>query len=132
MPRTPLFPFGFGLSYTTFAYSKPSVGKAVYAVGEPVRVTVDVTNTGRRAGREVVQLYVRDEVASVLPRERELREYASVRLESGETKTVSFTLDKDALAIYDADLRHVVEPGAFTIFAGGDSTTRNGVTFRVE
>lgn len=127
IPATPLFPFGFGLSYTTFAYSKPTVGRTAFAVGDPVGVSVDVTNTGRVAGREVVQLYVRDEVASVLPRERELKEFASVWLEPGETKRVSFEVPSEAFALYDADLRHVVESGFFTVFVGPDSTTTNGV-----
>ena len=86
-----------------------------------------VTNTGKVAGREVVQLYLRDEVASVLPRERELREFTSVWLAPGETKTVTFALPPEAFALYDADLKRVVEPGDFTIFVGGDSTTTNAV-----
>ena len=90
---------------------------------------VSVKNTGRVAGREVVQLYVRDEVASVLPRERELKEFASVWLEPGEEKTVEFTLGDDAFALYDKDLNRIVEPGEFTVFVGGDSTTANAVRF---
>ena len=125
IPSTPLFPFGFGLSYTTFAYGKPTADKTTYGIGEPVKVSVRVKNTGKVAGREVVQLYVRDEVASVLPRERELREFTSARLAPGEERDVSFTLGEDAFALYDADLKRVVEPGAFTIFVGGDSTTMN-------
>ena len=86
-----------------------------------------VTNTGKVAGREVVQLYLRDEVASVLPRERELREFTSVWLAPGETKTVTFALPSEAFALYDADLKRVVEPGDFTVFVGPDSTTANAV-----
>ena len=74
-----------------------------------------------------MQLYVRDEVASVLPRERELKEFTSVWLEPGEEKTVVFTLDDNAFALYDKDLKHVVEPGVFTIYVGPDSTTMNAV-----
>ena len=131
IPAKPLFPFGFGLSYTTFEYGNPSTDKAEYAIGEKVKVTVPVKNTGRVAGREVVQLYVRDEVASVLPRERELKEFASVWLEPGEEKTVEFTLGDDAFALYDKDLNRVVEPGEFTIFAGPDSRTENAVKIAV-
>jgi len=131
IPSEPLSPFGFGLSYTTFEYGRPSTDKAEYKVGEKVKVSVPVKNTGRVAGREVVQLYVRDEVASVLPRERELKEFASVWLEPGEEKTVEFTLGDDAFALYDKDLNRVVEPGEFTVFAGGDSTTANAVRFAV-
>ena len=125
IPAKPLFPFGFGLSYATFAYARPTVEKAVCRVDEPVVVSVDVTNTGKIAGREIVQLYLRDETASVLPRERELREFTSVWLEPGETKSVSFTLPPEAFALYDADLKRVVEPGDFTVFVGGDATTQN-------
>jgi len=127
LPATPLYPFGYGLSYTTFAYAKPTAAKATFRVGEPVTVAVRVRNTGTCAGREVVQLYVRDESASVLPRERELKEYASVWLEPGEEKKVVFTLRDDAFALYDQDLKRVVEPGDFMVFIGGDSTTTNGV-----
>ena len=126
IPSKPLFPFGFGLSYTTFEHGRPEADKSEYTIGEKVRVRVRVKNTGRFAGREVVQLYVRDETASVLPRERELKEFASVRLAPGEEKTVEFVLDDNAFALYDANLKRVVEPGAFTIFAGPDSTTVNG------
>ena len=127
IPSTPLFPFGYGLSYTTFAYGKPTADKATYTIGDPVRISVRVKNTGKMRGREIVQLYVRDEVASVLPRERELKEFTSVWLDPGEEKAVTFTLDENAFALYDADLKHVVEPGLFTIFVGRDSTTTNSV-----
>ena len=129
LPAKPLYPFGFGLSYTTFAYGKPvDLGNE----NSMRKISVEVTNTGIRRGREVVQLYLRDEVASVLPRERELREFASVTLDPGETRRVVFALPRDAFAIYDADLRRVVEPGDFTVFVGGDSDTQNGVRIAVE
>ena len=131
IPSEPLFPFGFGLSYTTFEYGRPETDRAEYAIGDEVRVRVRVRNAGRFAGREVVQLYLRDEVASVLPRERELREFTSVRLEPGEEATVEFTLGSDAFALYDANLRRVVEPGEFTIFVGPDSTTKNAARVRL-
>jgi len=128
IPSKPLFPFGFGLSYTTFAYGKPVANEGKDGAWI---VSVDVTNTGKVAGREIVQLYLRDEVASVLSRERELKEFASVFLEPGEKRTVTFTLGKDAFSIYDANLDHVVEPGDFTAFVGPDSMTQNSVAFRV-
>ena len=124
IPSKPLFPFGFGMSYTTFSYGKPVAKEDKNGAW---RVSVDVANTGKFAGREIVQLYLRDEVASVLPRERELKEFASVFLSPGETKTVEFTLYGDAFALYNADLERVIEPGDFTIFVGGDSTTVNSV-----
>ena len=113
------------MSYTTFKYGKPETDKAEYAIGEKVRVRVPVKNTGRVSGREVVQLYVRDEVASVLPRERELKEFTSVWLNPGEEKTVELSLSDDAFSLYDKDLKRVVEPGVFTIYVGPDSTTMN-------
>jgi len=132
IPSTPLYPFGHGLSYARFVYSAPKADKSAYRAGERVRVSVDVSNAGSVAGREVVQLYVRDEVSSVLPRERELKEFKSVWLEPGETKSVAFDLDQqEAFAIYDKDLRRVVEPGAFTLFVGPDSTTANSVRVEV-
>lgn len=125
MPSKPLYPFGYGLSYTTFAYGTP---KAESIEGEGWRVGVSVTNTGTRRGREVVQFYVRNECASVLPRERELKEFTSVTLDPGETREVAVTLPEDAFAIYDADMNRVVEkPGSFSVFVGGDSTTTNRV-----
>jgi len=127
LPATPLFPFGYGLSYTTFSYSKPTVRHASVRIGSPVEVSVRVKNTGRIRGREVVQLYVRDEVASVLPRERELKEYTSVSLDPGEEREISFILKDDAFALFDSDLRHVIEPGVFTVFVGPDSRTMNAV-----
>jgi len=84
-----------------------------------------------RGGREVVQLYLRDEKASVLPRERELREFTSVTLDPGETRRVLFALPQDAFAIYDADLKRVVEPGEFTVFVGDDSSTENGASVKL-
>lgn len=128
IPATPLYPFGYGLSYTSFSYSKPVADKKEYRTGEPVRISVELKNTGMRRGREVIQLYVRDEVASVLPRERELREYTSVTLDPGESRTVAFTLPAEAFSLYDAELKKVVEPGTFTIFVGPDCTTDNSVS----
>lgn len=131
IPSTPLYPFGYGLSYTTFVYGKPTADKSAYAIGEPVRISVRVKNTGKCRGREIVQLYVRDEVASVLPRERELKEFTSVWLDPGEERDVAFTLLDDAFALYDVNLNRIVEPGAFTVFVGSDSTTMNSVGIKV-
>jgi beta-glucosidase len=128
IPAKPLYPFGYGLSYTTFSYGKPvDLGNE----GGMRRISCEVTNTGTRRGREVVQLYLRDEKASVLPRERELREFTSVTLDPGETRRVVFALPQDAFAIYDADLKRVVELGEFTVFVGGDSSTENGAVVKL-
>lgn len=117
----PLFPFGFGLSYTTFAYSGLRVPKTA-AVGKPVRVSVRVKNTGERAGKEVVQLYVRDKVSSLPRPPKELKGFAKVALRPGESKVVKFLLDERAFAFYDPyQKRWVVEPGEFEILVGSSS-----------
>ena len=121
------YPFGYGKSYTTFAYGKPRVKGLEFSSGSTVDVTVPVENTGAVKGREVVQVYVRDEVASVCPRERELKEFKVVELEPGEKRKVTFSLPPSAFETLNRQHKWVVEPGLFTIFAGGDSTTTNAV-----
>jgi beta-glucosidase len=117
----PLFPFGFGLSYTRFEYGNLKV-PAVIPHGENIGVQVDVTNIGNRAGKEVVQLYVRD-VTACLPRpKKELKGFKKVHLEPGETKTVNFEIGIEALSFYDVESRDwVAEPGEFEILIGGSS-----------
>ena len=119
--RTPLFPFGFGLSYTTFEVSEPRLDTASIKVGDSVTIKVDVTNTGARDGDEVVQIYIRDMVSSVPRPTLELRAFRRVSLAKGEKMTLSFQLDADALAFWNADMKWAVEPGAFTIFAGNST-----------
>jgi beta-glucosidase len=119
---TPQFPFGFGMSYTTFAYSNLVVSPASAAPGVPVSVSVDVTNTGARAGDEVVQLYLTDDAASVPMPVKQLRGFKRVTLAAGEKTTVTLTLTADELYYYDeANLRFDVEPGTFTVRIGGSS-----------
>jgi len=118
----PLFPFGFGLSYTTFAYSSLSLSAQQIGPDDLLQVSVDITNTGQRAGKEIVQVYVRDEQASLGRPEKELKAFAKVQLEPGERKTVTLSLARDALAYYD-DLTHewVAEAGEFEVFVGASS-----------
>lgn len=118
----PLFPFGHGLSYTTFDYSNLTMDRKEICDTETVNVSVKVTNTGIRAGKEIVQLYVRD-VASTIDRpEKELKGFAKVELQSGEQKTVSFTLDKRSFAYYNVDLKDWhVESGQFAVLIGRSS-----------
>jgi len=132
VPWTPLYPFGHGLSYTTFGYGEPRLDRPSIAAGESLTVSVTVTNTGRRAGTEVVQLYVRDDVASVTRPVQELRGFRRVDLQPGESRTVTFTLGPDDLALWDRAMRRVVEPGTFTVFAGGSSAETREATFTVE
>jgi beta-glucosidase len=118
---TPVFPFGFGLSYTTFEYSNLRLSAQKIGARDSLEVTVDVRNTGDRAGDEVVQVYVRDDVASVAEPVRALKAFRRVTLASGETRSIAFKLGADSFALYDQEMRRVVEPGTFTVYAGTDS-----------
>jgi beta-glucosidase len=131
---TPLWPFGFGLSYTTFTVERVRLEKAVIRRTGRTRVLADVTNTGGRAGHEVVQLYVRDRVSSVTRPVKELKGFAKVFLRPGERTTVTFDIGPEALAFHDVRMREVVEPGEFTIMVGTSSRDEDltGVTLRVE
>jgi beta-glucosidase len=118
---SPLWAFGFGLSYTTFAVrnvrlTKPAIGRA-----GATRALADVTNTGQREGMEVVQLYIRDRVSSVTRPVKELKGFTKVALKAGETKTVSFDITPESLACYDHAMRYVVEPGEFAVMVGTSS-----------
>jgi beta-glucosidase len=127
----PLFPFGHGLSYTTFDISAPRLVKPDITVGETAVVSVNVKNTGTRTGDEVVQLYIRDDVSSVPRPVLELRGFQRVTLAPGEIRTVSFDLPPDALAFWDIDMRWRVEPGSFTISCGSSSAVLKSVKLRV-
>ncbi len=118
---TPLFAFGYGLSYTTFALANQRLTKKRIAVNGSTKVLVDVTNTGKRAGSEVVQLYIRDLVSSVTRPVKELRGFQRVTLQPGETQTVAFDITPESLAFYDIDYKYVVEPGDFEVMVGTSS-----------
>jgi beta-glucosidase len=121
-PSSPLWPFGHGRSYTSFTIDHLRVDKTLLQTsGDVVTIRVDVTNTGGRGGDEVVQLYVRDEEASVARPVRELRGFQRLHLEAGECRTVAFRLSTEQLAYYDIDMSRVVEPGAVRLFAGRSS-----------
>ncbi|MGQ9663369.1 MAG: glycoside hydrolase family 3 N-terminal domain-containing protein, partial [Kiritimatiellia bacterium] len=117
----PLFPFGHGLSYTTFRYSRLRISPARVEKAETVTVSCRVSNSGERPGVEVVQLYVRDDVASMERPVKELKGYARIALGPGETKQVTFLLALDQLGFYDQQMRFVVEPGTFTVMVGSSS-----------
>src|SRR5436309_3458117 len=121
LPVTPLFPFGHGLSYTTFGYSDLRLSAPRIAPAGTLKVSVTVTNTGAREGAEVVQLYVHDEVASVTRPVRALAGFRRVSLKPGEARTVDFQLTPKELGLYNRDMKFVVEPGKFRVFAGGSS-----------
>jgi len=117
----PLYPFGYGLSYTSFAISAPRVLTPTVPTNQPARIAVDVANTGSRAGDEVVQLYIHDDEASVTRPVIELKRFQRVMLQPGEHRTVTFELTPDDLALWNPDMVKVVEPGTFTISAGPNS-----------
>jgi beta-glucosidase len=117
----PLYPFGFGLSYTTFDISAPRVLTPVIAANQPARIAVDVANTGSRAGDEVVQLYVHDDEASVTRPVIALKRFERVTLQPGERRTITFELTPDDFALWNPQMQRVVEPGTFTIYAGPNS-----------
>lgn len=121
LPVTPLFPFGHGLSYTEFEYGDLSFSPTEPDACATLEIALDVANTGTRSGEEVVQLYVRDRVASVTRPVLELKGFARVALEPGQTRRVSFELDLKQLAFYDLDMDYVVEPGELEIMAGRSS-----------
>ena len=131
VPWTPLYPFGYGLSYTRFRYGAPSVSATRLPSTDSVVVSAEVTNAGDRAGDEVVQLYLRDDAASVARPVRELRGFRRLSLLPGETRRVSFTLRPEDLALYDLTLRRVVEPGSFTAWVGPSSADGGEVRFEV-
>src|SRR3989449_671728 len=121
LPVTPLFPFGHGLSYTTFGYSDLRLGAPRIPPTGTQRVSVTVTNTGMREGAEVVQLYVHDEVASVTRPVRQLAGFRRISLKPGEARTRDFQLTPKWLGLYNKDMKFVVEPGKFRVFVGGSS-----------
>jgi len=128
---TPLYPFGYGLSYTTFDISAPRLPRPTVRMGENVRVEVDIRNTGRRAGDQVVQLYVRDDAASITRPVIELKRFQRVTLQPGERRTITFELNPDDLALWNLEMRRVVEPGTFTLSSGPDSATLRNATLTV-
>lgn len=123
--KSPLFPFGYGLSYTTFEYGEPKLASQTIKAGESTTVSVEVTNTGDREGDEVVQMYVRDDYASVGRYLKMLKGFERIPLQPGETRTVTFELNAENLAIYNQEMKKVVEPGSFTIYLGTSSRDKD-------
>jgi beta-glucosidase len=129
--KEPLFPFGFGLSYTTFAYSNLKISPATIGVAGEAKVSVSVRNTGSRAGDEIVQLYVRDLVSSVTRPVKELKDFKRIPLAPGESKTVEFVITPDKLSFLDVNMKSVVEPGWFDIMVGTSSMKYEAVKLEV-
>jgi beta-glucosidase len=131
IPYTPLYPFGFGLSYTTFSVSAPRLSATTIAPNDSLRVEFDVANTGQRAGDEVAQLYIRDDVGSVTRPVMELRRFQRVTLAPGQRTTIRWSLGMGDLAFYDVAMRRVAEPGTFRVFVGTSSADTQSAAFRL-
>ena len=121
MPATPLWEFGYGLSYTKFEYSNLKISPSETGTHGEINVSIDVKNTGNRDGKEVVQLYIRDLIATVTVPVRELKGFYKVPLKAGEQKTVKFKLNHDDLSLYNKYMDRVVEPGTFKVMVGSSS-----------
>ncbi len=121
LQNSPKFPFGYGLSYTTFSYSDLRLSKPAISKKESLAISVTVTNTGKVAGEEVVQLYLKDKVASIVRPVKELKDFQKIMLEPGQSKTVTFTIDNEKLSFYDSDLAFKSEAGTFDIMVGSSS-----------
>ena len=130
--KTPLYPFGYGLSYTTFKYSNLKINKKSFPKGEKIEVSVDLKNTGKVTGKEVAQLYLQDEFASVVRPVKELKGFEMIELKAGETKTITFTLTDAELGFYNNQNEFVVEPGTFKIMVGGSSDANLTTQFNVD
>ncbi|MCF8323016.1 MAG: beta-glucosidase BglX [Flavobacterium sp.] len=130
--NTPQFPFGFGLSYTKFEYKNLKIDKTTFAKDEPIKVSIEVSNRGNYDGKEVVQLYLRDEAASLARPVKELKGFELTELKKGETKTISFTLTDKELGFFDNEGNFLVEAGSFKIWVGGSSDGGLEGKFEVE
>ena len=128
----PLYPFGYGLSYTTFTYGDPQLAEATLGRNDTATVTVEVTNTGDRDGATVVQLYVQDVIGSVTRPVRELKAFERVELAAGESRTVTFRLTEEDLSFYRRDMTYGSEPGEFILYTGADSRAAQSVSLTLE
>lgn len=129
---SPLYPFGHGLSYTTFDYSDLKISSPTIKNGQNVNVSVDVTNSGAVEGAEVVQLYIRDIVSSVTRPIKELKDFSKINLKPSEKKTVTFTITPDKLSFYNRDMKKIIEPGDFEIMIGTSSMVNQKIKFTIK
>lgn len=128
----PLYPFGYGLSYTTFEYGKPRLSGSTMNANGTLTLTVNVKNTGKYDADEVVQLYIRDVAASISRPVKELKGFERISLKSGESRDVNFTIDVDMLKFYNSDLQYVAEPGDFEVMVGGNSRDVQKLKFTLQ
>ncbi len=131
-PKEALYPFGHGLSYTSFAYDKISLDKSEMAKDGEIKVSVNITNNGLTDGEEVVQLYIRDLVGSLTRPIKELKGFQKIMLKKGESKTVNFTINAETLQFYTVNKKWEIESGDFNVWIGGSSTTDNKAEFTVK
>jgi len=129
--NSPLYPFGFGLSYTTFEYSNLKLSSDKIKFDEKLKVSIELKNTGNYDGQEVVQLYIRDLVGSVTRPIRELKGFEKIEIKKGETKTVSFEISSEDLKFYNLDMKHTAEVGDFDVFVGGSSDADHQASFQL-
>ena len=132
IPNEPLYPFGFGLSYTTYEYSDLQLSKSEIAPTENIEVSVTIKNTGARDGVEIAQLYIRDCISFVTRPVKELKGFERVALKAGESKRITFTLTPEHLQYYNLEMERVVEPGTFKVMVGGSSRTKDLITAEFE
>ena len=130
--NTPLYPFGYGLSYTEFEYSDIMLSKPKLAYGTKIEASVILTNSGIVKGKEVVQMYIRDHYASVTRPVRELKDFELVELSAGESKQITFEITPETLQFYSANKKWESEPGTFSLFIGTNSTTTRSADFELE
>lgn len=131
-PNEPMYPFGYGLSYTSFEYSNLKLNSDTFAKDGSVTVSIDLKNTGSLPGKETVQLYIRDLFASVARPVRELKDFQQVELKAGESKTLSFKITEKSIGFYDNEGKWIVEPGDFKVFVGGSSQATFEAGFRFD
>ena len=132
MSNTPLYPFGYGLSYTTFSYSPITLSSNELTKDGKIEAKVTVNNTGKCEGTEVVQLYIRDLVGSVTRPVKELKGFKRVTLKEGESCVVTFTIDADLLKFYNGELEYVCEPGEFEVMIGTNSADVQSAKFALK
>ena len=132
VPNSPLYPFGYGLSYTTFEYSDLKLNKNEFLFNETIEVSVTVKNTGKYDGEEIIQLYIQDLVGSVTRPVKELKRFEKVMINKGESKKITFSLTSNDLAFFTRDMSFKAEIGLFKVFVGGNSDTTLETKFELK
>jgi beta-glucosidase len=132
VPNDPLYPFGYGLSYTNFNYSDIQLSDSVMTAGQAIKATVTVTNSGNYDGEEVVQLYIFDRIASVTQPLKKLKGFQKIFLKKGESRAVTFPIGINELKFFNTDLKYIAEPGDFRVYIGGNSRDVKAANFKLK